>query len=82
MKVLRARLYEKELEERRKAQDERNAEKKKIEWGSQIRTYVLAPYRLAKDLRTGFEKSDVDGVLDGDLDEFVKAFLLSDAGGN
>jgi peptide chain release factor 2 len=76
MKVLKARLYEKELEERRKEQAERNAEKKEITWGSQIRSYVLAPYRLVKDLRTGVEKGNVDTVLDGDLDEFVKAYLL------
>ena len=79
MKVLRARLYEAELAERRKKQQERNAEKKRIEWGSQIRSYVLAPYRLVKDLRTGVEKGDVDSVLDGDLDPFVRAYLLATA---
>ena len=79
MKVLKARLYEKEMEERRKEQQERNAEKKEIAWGSQIRSYVLAPYRLVKDVRTGVEKGNVDAVLDGDLDDFVRAFLLADS---
>jgi len=77
MKVLKARLFEREMEERRKEQEERNAEKKEISWGSQIRSYVLAPYRLVKDLRTGVEKGNVDAVLDGDLDLFVRAYLLA-----
>jgi peptide chain release factor 2 len=79
MKVLKARMYEREMEERRKEQNERNAEKKDIAWGSQIRSYVLAPYRLVKDLRTGIEKGDVDSVLDGDLDVFIKAYLLANS---
>jgi peptide chain release factor 2 len=79
MKVLKARLYEREIEERRKEQNERNAEKKEIAWGSQIRSYVLAPYRLVKDLRTGVEKGDVDSVLDGDLDVFIRAYLLANS---
>jgi peptide chain release factor 2 len=77
MKVLKARLFEHELEERQKEQAERNAEKKEIAWGSQIRSYVLAPYRLVKDLRTGYEVGNVDAVLDGDLDSFIRAYLLS-----
>ena len=59
--------------------DQRNAEKKDISWGSQIRSYVLAPYRLVKDVRTGVETGNVDAVLDGGLDEFVHAFLLADS---
>ncbi len=81
MKVLKARLYEREMEERRKDQKERNAEKKGIAWGSQIRSYVLAPYRLVKDIRTGVEKGNVEAVLDGDLDDFVRAFLLAESTG-
>ncbi len=79
MKVLKARIYEREMEERRREQEERNAEKKDIAWGSQIRSYVLAPYRLVKDLRTNFEMGNVDAVLDGDLDRFVHAYLLAES---
>jgi peptide chain release factor 2 len=79
MNVLKARIYEREQEERRKEQEERNAEKKEIAWGSQIRSYVLAPYRLVKDLRTNFEVGNVDAVLDGELDPFVHAFLLAES---
>jgi peptide chain release factor 2 len=79
MKVLRARLYERELEIRRKEVNARNAEKKEIAWGSQIRSYVLAPYRLVKDTRTGEETGNVDAVLDGGLDKFVRAYLLATA---
>jgi peptide chain release factor 2 len=75
MKVLRARLYAIREEERRKEQEAAAAEKKDIAWGSQIRSYVLHPYRLVKDVRTGLETSDVDGVLDGRLDEFIEAYL-------
>ncbi len=77
MKVLKARLYEAELEKRRKQIEERNAQKKEIAWGSQIRSYVLAPYQLVKDARTGVETGNVDAVLDGDLDRFVRAYLLA-----
>jgi len=79
LKVLRARLYERELEIRRKEVDARNAQKKEIAWGSQIRSYVLAPYRLVKDTRTGEETGNVDAVLDGGLDRFVRAYLLATA---
>jgi peptide chain release factor 2 len=75
MKVLRARLYAIREEERRKEQEAAAPEKKDIAWGSQIRSYVLHPYRLVKDVRTGLETSDVDGVLDGRLDEFIEAYL-------
>lgn len=77
MKVLKSRLYKRELEERRKEQQERDADKKEISWGSQIRSYVMAPYQLVKDVRTGVEKGNVSAVLDGDLDPFVRAYLLA-----
>jgi len=76
MKMLKARLYEREQEARREQQQELSGEKKEIAWGSQIRSYVLQPYRLVKDHRTGYEVGNVDAVLDGDLDPFIKAFLL------
>jgi len=76
MKVLRSKLYELELEERQADSAELEAGKQDISFGSQIRNYVLHPYRLAKDTRTKFEKSDVETVLDGDIDEFIKEFLL------
>jgi peptide chain release factor 2 len=79
MKVLRSRLYEFELEKRRAQTDERNQDKKEIAWGSQIRSYVLAPYRLVKDTRTGVESPRVDDVLNGDIDLFVRAYLLAAA---
>ncbi|CDM65360.1 MAG: peptide chain release factor 2 [Pyrinomonas methylaliphatogenes] len=77
MQILRARLYELELEKRRAETAELEASKADISFGSQIRSYVLAPYRLVKDTRTGYERGDVDAVLDGDLDDFIKAYLLS-----
>ena len=77
MKVLRSRLYQRALEERRDRDAARAGVKMEIGFGSQIRSYVLAPYRLVKDHRTGFEMGDVDRVLDGDLDGFVEAFLQS-----
>jgi len=77
MKILKARLYALEERKREEAMEKINKEKKKIEWGSQIRSYVLQPYRLIKDHRTGYEVGNVDAVLDGDLDEFIKAFLLA-----
>ncbi|MDD2856810.1 MAG: peptide chain release factor 2, partial [Desulfuromonadaceae bacterium] len=76
MKVLRAKLYERELEERRDKASEIAAEKKEIGWGSQIRSYVLHPYKMVKDLRTGVETGNTDSVLDGNLDEFVIAYLM------
>ena len=75
MKVLRSRLYELEMEKRREADAEAEAGKKKIEWGSQIRSYVLHPYKLVKDHRTNFENGNAEKVLDGDLDGFMDAFL-------
>lgn len=76
MKVLRSKLYELELEKRQAENAELEANKQDISFGSQIRNYVLHPYRLVKDTRTKFEKSDVEAVLDGDIDEFIKEFLL------
>jgi len=76
MKVLRARLYDYELEKRREEARKLDAAKPEISFGSQIRSYVLHPYRLVKDHRTKFETGDVDRVLDGDLDPFIRSFLL------
>src|SRR5438128_492732 len=77
MQVLRSRLYELELEKRRAETKELEANKQDISFGSQIRNYVLAPYRLVKDARTKLERGDVDSVLDGDIDDFIKEYLLS-----
>jgi peptide chain release factor 2 len=77
MQVLRARLYELEIEKRRAETAELEANKQDISFGSQIRNYVLAPYRLVKDARTKLERGDVDSVLAGDIDDFIKTYLLS-----
>lgn len=76
LRILKSQLYEIELRKRREEQDKVEGDKKKIEWGSQIRNYVLHPYKMVKDLRTNIERSDVQNVLDGDLNEFMKAFLM------
>ncbi len=76
MKVLRAKLYEREVEERNAKASEIAAEKKDIGWGSQIRSYVLHPYKMVKDLRTGVESGNPDAVLDGNLEDFVVAYLM------
>jgi peptide chain release factor 2 len=76
MQVLRSRLYELEIEKRRAETAELEANKADISFGSQIRSYVLAPYRLVKDTRTKLERGNVDAVLGGDIDDFIKAFLL------
>jgi len=76
MKMLMARLYEREKEEQAKEQENLHGDKKDIAWGSQIRSYVLQPYRMIKDHRTGQEEGNVDAVLDGNLDPFIKAYLL------
>ncbi len=75
MKVLRSRLYERHLEEEKKKMDAIENSKKEISWGSQIRSYVLHPYKMVKDHRTGFTSSSADQVLDGDLDGYMKAYL-------
>ena len=77
MKFLRSKLYELELLKRREASQKLEDSKMEIGFGSQIRSYVLHPYRLVKDLRTKFEVGDADRVLDGDLDPFIKAYLVS-----
>lgn len=76
MKLLKAKLYQKELEKQEAELDEIEKSKMKIEWGSQIRSYVFHPYNMVKDHRTNVETSDTQGVMDGDLNEFIKAFLL------
>lgn len=76
MQLLKSQLYEMELEKRNAARSEIEAGKKKIEWGSQIRNYVMQPYKLVKDVRTGVETSDVDGVMNGQIDEFLKGYLM------
>jgi len=77
MQLLKSQLYEMELDKRNAAREEIEAEKKKIEWGSQIRNYVMQPYKLVKDVRTGHETSDVDAVMNGDIGGFLKAFLMA-----
>lgn len=76
LSLLKSMLYEMELRKRNEERDKVEAGKKKIEWGSQIRSYVLHPYQMVKDLRTDCETSDTQGVLNGEIDEFLKAFLL------
>jgi len=76
MKILRSHLYELELRKRKELQAEIEGQKKKIEWGSQIRSYVLHPYKMVKDLRTNYETSNVQDVLDGNLNDFIKEYLM------
>jgi peptide chain release factor 2 len=76
MQMLRSQLYEIELKKKQAQRADIEAGKMKIEWGSQIRNYVMQPYKLVKDVRTGCESSDVDGVLNGDIDKFLKSFLM------
>ena len=76
LRILKSHLYEMELEKKRQKQAELEGQKKKIEWGSQIRSYVLHPYKMVKDLRTGYETTDTTAVLDGDLNEFMRSYLL------
>ena len=77
MQMLKSKLYQAEMEKRYAERDKIEAGKMKIDFGSQIRNYVLHPYKLVKDARTGIERSDAQNVLDGDLDDFIKGFLLS-----
>jgi peptide chain release factor 2 len=76
MQMLKSQLYEIELKKQLEKRSEIEAGKMKIEWGSQIRNYVMHPYKLVKDVRTGFESTNVDAVMNGDLDEFLKAYLM------
>ncbi len=80
MRLLKSMLYELELQKRREKQAEIEGNKKKIEWGSQIRNYVLHPYKLVKDVRTNYESSDAQAVLDGDLGDFIKTYLMEYGG--
>ena len=76
MRLLKSQLYELEMREQRAKRDKIEGDKKKIEWGSQIRNYVMQPYKLVKDLRTNVETSDVQAVMDGEIDGFIKAYLM------
>jgi len=76
LKMLKARLYQMKLEEEEKARAEIESKKKKIEWGSQIRSYIFQPYTLVNDHRTEVKKGDIQAVMDGDIDDFIKAYLL------
>jgi peptide chain release factor 2 len=78
MQMLKSRLYELELQKRNALKDATNAKKKKIEWGSQIRSYVFHPYKMIKDHRTDYEVGNVQPVMDGELDGFIKAYLMSE----
>ena len=80
LKILRSRLYELELEKQRERKDQITGVKREINFGSQIRSYVLHPYRMVKDHRTNHEVGNADAVLDGDLDGFIEAELLRRAG--
>ena len=77
MQLLRSQLYEIELQKKMKARDEIEAAKKKIEWGSQIRNYVMHPYKLIKDVRSQHESTDIDSVMNGDINSFLKAYLMT-----
>ncbi len=78
MQLLRSQLYEMALQEKQAERDKIESEKKKIEWGSQIRNYVMHPYKLVKDVRTGHETGNVDAVMDGYIDDFFKAYLMQE----
>ena len=82
LRILKSHLYDIELKKRQEKQAELEGQKKRIEWGSQIRSYVLHPYKMVKDLRTGYSTADTQGVLDGDLNEFMKLFLMQQGSGN
>ena len=76
MQLLKSQLYEIELRKRQSERDKIEGSKKKIEWGSQIRNYVLHPYKMVKDLRTEYETSNAQAVLDGEINDFIKAYLM------
>jgi len=80
LRILKSRLYDIELKKRQEKQAELEGQKKRIEWGSQIRSYVLHPYKMVKDLRTGYSTADTQGVLDGDINEFMRTYLMQEGG--
>lgn len=80
MRLLKSQLYELELRKRRETEMQVESQKKKIEWGSQIRSYVLQPYKMVKDVRTNYETGNVQAVLDGEIDGFMKAYLMEFSG--
>jgi peptide chain release factor 2 len=80
MKILKSRLYEHEMTKRNAERDKMESEKSDIAWGNQIRSYVLHPYKMAKDLRTRYETGNVEAVLDGELEPFIRSYLLFSAG--
>ena len=80
LRLLKSQLYEIELRKRSEKTDAIESQKKKIEWGSQIRSYVLQPYKMVKDVRTGYETGNVNAVLDGEIDGFIKAYLMEFGG--
>ena len=82
LRILKSRLYDLELKKRQEKQAELEGQKKRIEWGSQIRSYVLHPYKMVKDLRTGYSTADTQGVLDGDISEFMRTFLMQEGSGS
>lgn len=79
MKILKSALIQKQLEEKKKKQDQKESEKKEITWGSQIRSYVLQPYQMVKDHRSGAETSKTEAILDGEIDDFIQASLIQSA---
>jgi peptide chain release factor 2 len=76
MQMLKSQLYQREMEKKREKLSEIESTKRRIEWGSQIRSYVMHPYKMVKDLRTRYETSNVNAVMDGELDDFIKAYLM------
>ncbi|MFH1223373.1 MAG: peptide chain release factor-like protein, partial [Pseudomonadota bacterium] len=80
MKILKSRMYERELELKQEKINKTNSVKKKIEWGSQIRSYVLQPYQMVKDHRTNYEEGNINAVLDGELDSFMIEYLMQSGG--
>ena len=76
IRMLKSQLYEIELRKQQEEQDKIESSKKLIEWGSQIRNYVMHPYKMVKDLRTGHETSNVQAVMDGEIDDFIKSYLM------
>jgi peptide chain release factor 2 len=79
LKILKARLYEKEMKEKEEKLEELHSSKKEIAWGSQIRSYIMHPYKMVKDHRTNRVNHDVDRVMDGDITEFMESYLLKAA---